>query len=720
MRNRYHFQRLGSLFVALISCASLRAQIPNAQTIHETGQQYKEGNALTSFGDNSAIGSQAMFEASLKAKKNIVDMKPNTFLSLWNNPGFAIQFEKYLSAPAETSEDAKLYRQRMDRIMELLSPGNATKANQDEAFNILPKASDFESDANNCTTIHDAVYAAANARLQIQKLTEVDRMLETKLSAAQYNQLHEAQSLTLSAIAPGKNETADNNANQTELRTAKLDPSKSNVASLKQTIQRNQAQIASAEVQAKFAMQSLILQFFVQRRYQHVIIIDRFYRALFDDGDQSLEGFQQMADKMGYNKAAGAVKLIADANPKGATAVGSGNNGRGGAGASAGTGPNGTGASVGNNNYNNDNGVDASAISGSGLHMGVENLSVESAENAFVTGMKGASRTFKSLSQLDAFANEVIRDVNEGVKVYKFLLEKSEIESAASQLASVFTKGEYLPSVRLLTQDEKRKTLSYAQLCNRLVNSANSGNIDALSEVVTKMKAMNPSFDDAEILAKLQGVKTASSLLVAQAKVAASKGDLQSVQTQITRAAALWPNNPEVTSFSADMSKLGNVARPEVQALNDFDQLNSQHNYRQIFDDKEKYIAALAMDDSNRKSERQEKLRKVLSRMQDIETSIMRSQEIARRGDYAGAWEGLDVTFSQYPDDQKLSQLRADLTTQAPDFVHDIRQAKSDEEKKEYGSSLAWYLRSQSRYPMSDLSKQGIQRIVRLIMPDAS
>ena len=720
MRNRYHFHWPGFVLVALASCASLFGEVPNAQTIHETGQQYKEGNALTSFGDNSAIGSQAMFEASLKAKKNIVDMKPNTFLSLWNNPGFAIQFEKYLSAPAETSKDAKLYRERMDKIMELLSPGNATKQNQDEAFNLLTKASEFESDANNCTTIHDAVYAAANARLQIQRLTEVDRKLETQLSAAQYNQLHEAQSLTLSAIAPGKNDVADNNANQTELRKAKLDPSKSNVASLKQTIQRNQAQIASAEVQSKFALQSLILQLFVQRRYQHVIIIDRFYRALFDDGDQSLEGFQQMADKMGYNKAAGQVKLIADAAPKGSVAAGSGNNGRGGAGASAGGGSNGTSASVGNNNYNNDNGMDASAISGSGLHMGVENLSVESAENAFVTGMKGASRTFKSLSQLDAFANEVIRDVNEGVKVYKFLLEKSEIDSAASQLASVFTKGEYLPSVRLLTQDEKRKTLSYAQLCNRLVNAANSGNIDALSDVVTKMKAINPSFDDAEILAKLQGVKTASSLLVAQAKVAASKGDLQSVQTQITRAAALWPNNPEVTSFSADMSKLGNVARPEVQALTDFDQLDGQKNFRQIFDDKEKYIAALAMDDSNRKSERQEKLRKVLSRMQVIETSIMRSQEIARRGDYAGAWEGIEVTFGHYPDDQKLGQLRADLTTQAPDFVHDIRQAKSDEEKKEYGSSLAWYLRSQSRYPMSDLSKQGIQRIVRLIMPDAS
>ena len=710
-------KRLGRFFtllMSLVATGGLSAQIPNAQTIHETGQQYKEGNALTSFGDNSAIGSEAMFEASLKAKKNIVDMKPNTFLSLWNNPGFAVQFEKFLSAPAETSDDAKLYRQRINRILELLSPGNATKANQDEAFALLVKASEFESDADNCITIHDAVYAAANAKIEIARLTEADQNYARQLSAAEYNNLQNAKSLSVNTLGLIKADQDDYNANQKELRTAKMDPSKGEVASLRQTMQRNQQQIANAEIQSKFALQSLILQLFVQRRYQHVIIIDRFYRALFDDGDQSLEEFQQMADKMGYNKAAGQVKITADADPKGSTASGSGNNGGRGVGASAGAGPNGTGASVGND-YNNYNGGDATALSGSGLHLGLENLSVESAQNAITTGMKGASRTFKSLSQLDAFANEIIRDVNEGVKVYKFLLDKSELESASSQLAAVFTKGEYLPSVRLLTVDEKRKTLEYAQLCNKLVNAANSGNIDALSEVVTGMKKLNPSFDDAEILAKLQGVKTASSLLVAQAKVAAAKGDLQAVQTQITRAAALWPNNPEVTNFSSAMTKVADVASPQVQAINDFDQLYSQKNFRQIFDEKEKYIAAISQS-----PERQPKLKEVLSRMQDIETSIMRSQEIARRGDYAGAWEGLDLTFAQYPDDSKLSQMRADLTTQAPDFVHDVREAKNYEEKKEYGSSLAWYLRSQSRYPMSDLSKQGIQRIARLLLPDAS
>ena len=364
--------------------------------------------------------------------------------------------------------------------------------------------------------------------------------------------------------------------------------------------------------------------------------------------------------------------------------------------------------------------MDATALSGSGINLGVENLSVESAQNALTTAMRGASRTFKSLSQIDGIANEIIRDVNEGVKVYKFLLEKEEMESAASQLAAVFAKGEYLPSVRLLSQDDKRKTLAYAQLCNRLVNAANSGNIDVLTDVVDRMKKMNPGFDDAEIHAKLQGVKTASSLLVAQAKVAAAKGDLQTVQTEITRAAALWPNNPELQNFSSEMSRVSEKASPMVQALSDFDQLEGQGNYRRIFDEKEKYIAAVAADDSAKKTVRQAKLRSVLDRMQEIEASIMRAQEISRRGDQSGAWEGVEVTFQKYPDDSKLAQLRAELTTQTPDFVNDIRQAREFEARKQYGSALAWYLRAQGRYPMSDLSKQGVQRVVRNLIPDAN
>jgi tetratricopeptide (TPR) repeat protein len=202
--------------------------------------------------------------------------------------------------------------------------------------------------------------------------------------------------------------------------------------------------------------------------------------------------------------------------------------------------------------------------------------------------------------------------------------------------------------------------------------------------------------------------------------VAAARGDLQSVQTQITRAAALWPNNPEITNFSADMGKISEKANPQVQALSDFDQLYGQKNYRAIYEGIDRFGVAVAADDSTQAADRKAKIQDVRNRMMEVEKAIMKAQEVDRRGDHAGAWEGLEMAFAKYPDDPKLSQMRADLTTQASDFVHDIRQAKASEEKREYGSALAWYLRAQSRYPMSDLSKQGIQRVVKLILPDAS
>jgi hypothetical protein len=698
--------------LALNASAQQQAPADNANTLHETGQQYKQGNPLTSAADNTIIGRNGMGASNLALEKSILNSKINTFIAFFNNPLAGTQFEQFLNAPAETSEAAETYRKNISTIMELLAPP-ASKQNQDAAFALLPKASEFESDANICTTIHDAVYAAANSRVEIARLTELNQQLEKQRSIAEYNNLLASRDRPLQQTATDKNDVANNNANQQLERQARMEPTKRELASVGQTIEHNKMQIATAEGQAKFQFQALILQLFVQRRYQHVIIANRFYRALFDDGDQSLASFQQMADKLGYNKQAGQAKLVAEGNPNVAGAVGGG----GGPGAGASSGTNGSGASVGNNN---NGGGDGSAFSLSGMQFGVENVSVESLMNAVSSGMKTASRTFKSLSQLDGVANEIIRDVNEGVKSYKFLLSQNEIEAATAQLVSVWSKGQYLPSVQLLTQEEKRRSLKFAQLVNKLVSSGQSGNIDVLAAAVTEMKKQASDFDDTEILSNIQAVKLGSSMHIAQARVAAAKGDIQTVQAEITRAAGIWPNNPELQTFSSDMTKVSQEADPMVHARTEFDQLYEQKSFRQIFDGIDRYAVAVGTDTSSSASTRLTNLNQVKKRMQDIEASIMRSQEIARRGDYAGAWEGLEMTFAQYPDDQKLGQMRADLTTQAPDFVHDIRQAKSYEEKKEYGSALAWYLRSQSRYPMSDLSKQGIERVVKLLLPDAN
>jgi hypothetical protein len=713
-RNTFLILPVGIAFFGVLPLFAQQPPSPpqgNADTIKESGQQYRQGNPLMSAADNTLIGRSGMGASNLALQKSILNSKINSFIAFFNNPLAGTQFEQFLNAPAATSEDAQEYRKNISKIIDLLAPP-ASKANQDAAYLLLPKASEFESDAEICTTIHDAVYAAANSRVQIQKLTLLNADLEKQRKIAEHNNLLASREMPLSDIPTGKNDK-NNDANQQIERQARMEPTKRELASISQTIEHNKMQIATAEGHGKFQFQALILQLFVQRRYQHVIIANRFYRALFDDGDQSLESFQQMADKLGYNKQAGQAKLIADGNPNVAGAVGSG----GGRQAGASTGTNGAGASVGND-YNG--GGEGSAFSLSGMQMGVQNVSVESLMNAVSSGMKTASRTFKSLSQLDGIANEIIRDVNEGVKSYKYLISQNEIESATAQLVSVWTKGQFLPSVQLIPLEEKRKSLKFAQLVNKLVNASQSGNIDTLATSVAQMKKEAADFDDTEIVANIQSVKLASSMHVAQARVAASKGDLQTVQTEITRAAGIWPNNPEIQSFSTDMTKVSEKADPRVQALADFDQLYGQKNYRAIFEGIDRFGVAVAADDSGAAESRKSKLKEVRARMQEVETAIMKAQEVDRRGDHAGAWEGLEIAFVQYPDDPKLSQMRADLTTQSPDFVRDIRQSKALEERKEYGSSLAWYLRAQARYPLSDLAKQGIQRVVKQILPDSN
>ncbi len=132
----------------------------------------------------------------------------------------------------------------------------------------------------------------------------------------------------------------------------------------------------------------------------------------------------------------------------------------------------------------------------------------------------------------------------------------------------------------------------------------------------------------------------------------------------------------------------------QSRAMVDFDQLVSQKNYRQIYEDRMRFIAATAMY-----PEKQEQLRKVLEDMQVIETALIQAQEIEKRGDYAGAWESAEKAFRNYPDDNKLNQVRANLTTKAADFVHAIRQAEELEQKNQPGSSLSWYLKAQNVYP---------------------
>jgi tetratricopeptide (TPR) repeat protein len=187
-------------------------------------------------------------------------------------------------------------------------------------------------------------------------------------------------------------------------------------------------------------------------------------------------------------------------------------------------------------------------------------------------------------------------------------------------------------------------------------------------------------------------------------------GDRQTLEKELAAAAEVWPQNPELADISQKIFEQGDV---QQKAIVDFDQLLSQKNYRQIYDNSARYLAATVLY-----PDRKTQLEEVLQNMRTIETAILRADEMRKQSNYAGAWESVETVAPQFPNDSKLNQVRADLTTQAADFVRTVRGAEDLEKRDQIGSSLAWYLKAQKIYPASEFARAGIDRLKKKLLPE--
>ena len=315
-----------------------------------------------------------------------------------------------------------------------------------------------------------------------------------------------------------------------------------------------------------------------------------------------------------------------------------------------------------------------------------------------------------TVGTLDSLAHEAIRDVRESIQSFRFLLQKNELQSASKRLAEAFSVGEFLPEVRTLPRDDKRKVLEFSQKNYQLISAIEVKDYDLAAKLVKELNGIAKDFDDSKPLAAIETARTVAGMHLAKARNAAVSGDKTTLESELKEATEIWPRNPALADVSGLIFSQADV---QQKALVDLDQLISQHNNRQIYNDKLRFIAAAALY-----PERQEQLKKVLDQMQVIETAIIQAGEIEKRGDYAGAWETVEKVYKENPDDSKLNQLRANLTTEAADFVRTLRTAEQLEGKGEVGSSLAWYLKAQRIYPASEFAQQGIDRLVKKVFPE--
>ncbi len=219
-------------------------------------------------------------------------------IPLGDNRLLKARFEKYLNQPAESDEEAKAYRETIAEILDTISPLRSSGApNLKEAFLLLPRASSYPGDANLCSTLAEAIYMALLAKKDSNQLKDLNQSIENEKKAiireADWAARNERDP-TLGNRATTNGSGAQNTTNRPAqnpgagVNSLKYKDTLRRIAEIeamkKQNIIRNEAQT----LQTKTQYQVNMIQWFAQRRYEHVLMASRFYNQIWKDGDQTL------------------------------------------------------------------------------------------------------------------------------------------------------------------------------------------------------------------------------------------------------------------------------------------------------------------------------------------------------------------------------------------------------------------------------------------------
>jgi hypothetical protein len=221
-------------------------------------------------------------------------------IPLGDNRLLKARFEKYLSQPPETDADAAEYRKNVSDILGAISPFRSGGPDLYAGFKLLPAASSYPGDANLCMSLAESIYMAMLAKNNSEALNKLNKSMDTEKKAIMAQADWDARNdkkgeLGTNAGVGGAGKGGGKGGN-----TQPASNTGSGAASLKyaDTLRRiaeiesmkkvNNIQTEAQTIRTKAQYQVTMVQWFVQRRYEHVLMAARFYNQIWKDGDQTL------------------------------------------------------------------------------------------------------------------------------------------------------------------------------------------------------------------------------------------------------------------------------------------------------------------------------------------------------------------------------------------------------------------------------------------------
>lgn len=552
-------------------------------------------------------------------------------IPLGDNRLVRARFERYLSQPAEDDVAAAFYRQTVKDILDRVSPLRPGGPDLYSAFTLLPVAATYPGDAGLCSTLAEAVYMAMLAKRDVHGLNRLNDSIEREkqklIAEGDWRLRHDKDSLLGETRVPGQSgeggggeNRASTGAGALSLRHAETMRRLGEIEALKK------ANIARTEIQTmqtKAQFQVTMIQWFVQRRFEHVVMAARFYNQIWQDGDSTLQ------------------------------------------------------------------------------------IDKDSDVSRLFSQSVGVSPTVTSL---DSLGNEAIRDVERYIDAFNLLLERDELHSASQRLMEAFVLGEFLPPVVTLPMEKKRRVTEYIRDLHELYGTVQARDYTRGRELVARLREQARDFPSSKIDSVISASTLASDLSIEEAKAHLIARDSDKATEKIRQATEIWPTNPKLEEFRSLIGSTSIV----VTARNDFDRLLSERNFREIARRQYEFAPVIQGDVA-----REDAFRQIITNLTKIETAMGKAGEFSKMGQNYAAWEQLAEIRADFPDDPNLGRELELLAPKVADFTMALDRARQFEHRpdKQVGTAMAWYLRARELHPQSKFAEEGINRLLREIIP---
>lgn len=215
-------------------------------------------------------------------------------IPLGDNRLLKARFEKYLSQPPESDEAAAIYRKTIANILATISPFKSGGPDLYAAFKQLPGASAYPGDANLCGSLAESIYMAMLAKQDVNGLKKLNLSIEDEKKAiiaeGDWKARHERDLEMKESQDPkekGKGGQAAQNPGS-GVNSLKYADTLRRIAEIEVLKKTNIARTEAGTIRTKAQYQVSMIQWFVQRRYEHVLMAARFYNQIWKDGDATL------------------------------------------------------------------------------------------------------------------------------------------------------------------------------------------------------------------------------------------------------------------------------------------------------------------------------------------------------------------------------------------------------------------------------------------------